>query len=138
MNWHPYDSFICLPSSMTRLGNIFALWATFQSLWQQLFLPTFQAIFVEVSKSFIFRVESFLGNFQTFGNFLLVTLLPRYLQSPFSGMHYCPPMGCGVADLEMTQPTKKQRLNSRNKGHFLVSATVECFIRLATELVGTV
>ena len=39
-------------------------------------LPTFQAMFVKVWKSFIFLVKSFLGNFfWTFGNFLLVTLI---------------------------------------------------------------
>ena len=37
-------------------------------------LPTFFAIFVKASKTFIFLGKSFLGNFlQTFGDFLLVT-----------------------------------------------------------------
>ena len=45
---------------------IFALWATIQSRWQQLFYPNCphcKAIFVKVSKSFISLVTSFLGNF---------------------------------------------------------------------------
>ena len=42
------------------------IWATFRSLWQQVVcpnLPHSQAIFVKVSKSLIFLVKSFLGNF---------------------------------------------------------------------------
>ena len=42
------------------------LWATFQSPWQQLICPNIQyslTIFVKVSKSSIFLVKSFLGNF---------------------------------------------------------------------------
>ena len=48
-----------------QIGRFFALWATIQSRWQQLFYPNFPhclAIFVKVSKSFIFLVKSFLGN----------------------------------------------------------------------------
>ena len=44
----------------------FGLWATFQSLWQQLVgpnLPQSWGILVKVSKSLIFLVTSFLGNF---------------------------------------------------------------------------
>ena len=47
-------------------GQFFALWATIQSRWQQLFYPNCphcKAIFVKVSKSFISLVTSFLGNF---------------------------------------------------------------------------
>ena len=63
-----------------QIGRFIALWATFQSLWQQFFCPNypyFSGIFVKVSKSFIFLVISFLCNFygHLFGNFLLVTLL---------------------------------------------------------------
>ena len=42
------------------------LWATFQSLWKQFIcpnLPHSYTIFVKVSKSLIFLVKSFLGNF---------------------------------------------------------------------------
>ena len=49
-----------------QIGQFIGLWATFQSLWQQLVcpnLPHSQAIFVKVSKSLIFLVKSFLGNF---------------------------------------------------------------------------
>ena len=45
---------------------IFALWATIQSWWQQLFYPNCPhcwAIFENVSKSFIFLVYTFLGKF---------------------------------------------------------------------------
>ena len=49
-----------------EIGRFIALWATFQSLCRQLFCPNyphFQAIFVQVSKSFIFVVKSYLGTF---------------------------------------------------------------------------
>ena len=49
-----------------QIGRFFELWATFYGLWQQLIcpnLPHSQAIFVTVSKSFIFLVKSFLSNF---------------------------------------------------------------------------
>ena len=56
-------AFFC---SVTRLGDLLDVGATFQSLWQQLICPNFphsQAIFVKGSKSSIFLVKSFLGNF---------------------------------------------------------------------------
>ena len=49
-----------------QIGRFITHWATLQSRWQQLFSPNCphcQAIFVKVSKSFIFVVKSFLGNF---------------------------------------------------------------------------
>ena len=49
-----------------QIGQFISLWVTFQSLCQQLFCqnhPHFLAIFVKRSKSFMFLVESFLGNF---------------------------------------------------------------------------
>ena len=49
-----------------QIGRFIALWATFQSLWYQLFCPNcphFEAFFVKVSKSFIVLAKSFLGNF---------------------------------------------------------------------------
>ena len=49
-----------------QIGRFIGLWATFQSIWQQLICPNIpysQAIFVKVSKSLIFLVESILGNF---------------------------------------------------------------------------
>ena len=49
-----------------QFGQFIALWITFQSLWYQLFCqncPHFKAIFVKLSKSLIFPVKSFLGNF---------------------------------------------------------------------------
>ena len=49
-----------------QIGRFIGIWATFQSLWQQLICPNLlysKAIFVKVSKSFIFLVKSFLGNF---------------------------------------------------------------------------
>ena len=48
-----------------QIGQFIALWATLQSLWQQSVcpkLPHSQAIYVKVSKSFIFS-EIILGNF---------------------------------------------------------------------------
>ena len=49
-----------------QIGRFIALWATFQSIWQQYFYPNLLhslAIFVKVLKSLIFQVKSFLGNF---------------------------------------------------------------------------
>ena len=49
-----------------QIGQLIELWATLQSLWQQLFCsnhPHLQAIFEKVSKSFTFLVKYFLGNF---------------------------------------------------------------------------
>ena len=49
-----------------QIGRFNRLWATFRSLWQQLNCPNLPyscAIFVKVSKSLIFLVKSFLGNF---------------------------------------------------------------------------
>ena len=49
-----------------QIEQFIALWATFQSRWQQLFCPNRPhclAIFVKVSKLFSFIVKSFLGNF---------------------------------------------------------------------------
>ena len=49
-----------------QIWRFFALWPTIQSWWQQLFYPNHahcSAIFVRQSKSFIFLVKSFLGNF---------------------------------------------------------------------------
>ena len=48
-----------------QIWRFISLWATFQSLWQQLFCPNnhVMVIFVWLSKSFIFLVKSFLGNF---------------------------------------------------------------------------
>ena len=49
-----------------QIGRFVALWANFESLWQQLFCPNrphFKAIFEKVLESFIFLVKSFMGNF---------------------------------------------------------------------------
>ena len=54
-----------IPSSVTILGDFLTL-GNFKSLWQQLISPNLShsnAIFVKVSKSIIFLVKSFLGNF---------------------------------------------------------------------------
>ena len=73
---HCYHSIICErhvwsiaindDTSKTRLGDLLDFWATFQSIWQQLFcpnLPQSKEFFVKVSKSLIFLLKSFLGNF---------------------------------------------------------------------------
>ena len=55
-----------LQTQCDQIGRFIGLLATFQSLWQQLVCPNrphCQAIFVKVSKSFIFLVKSLLGNF---------------------------------------------------------------------------
>ena len=57
-------------------GRYIVLWATFQSLWQQLFcpnLPHFRQFFVKLSKSFIFLAKSF-GNSLLFGHADLLPL----------------------------------------------------------------
>ena len=54
------------PEQCDQIGRFFALWSTIQSWWQQLFYPNWlhcQAIFVKGSKSFIFLVKSYMGNF---------------------------------------------------------------------------
>ena len=53
-------------SQCDQIGRFFALWATIQSRWQQLFYPNpphCKVIFIKLSKSFIFLLKSFLGNF---------------------------------------------------------------------------
>ena len=46
-----------------QIGRFIALWASFQSLWQQLICPQFLGKFVKLSKSFIFLVKSFRATF---------------------------------------------------------------------------
>ena len=62
-----------------QIERFFAVFASIQSRWQQLFYancPHCQAIFVKVSKAFIILVKSFLGNFyRHLCDFLLVTLV---------------------------------------------------------------
>ena len=62
-NWHYHKCVV--HNQCDHIGRFFALWATIQSWWPQLFWPNcpFLAIFVRVSKSFIFLVKLFLGNF---------------------------------------------------------------------------
>ena len=63
-NEEVYDYDGC--SQCDQIGRFIALWATFQSLWQKLYCHNLlhsQAIFVYVSKSLIFLMKSFLGNF---------------------------------------------------------------------------
>ena len=59
--------YLTVPSfQCDQIKQFIGLLATFQSLWQQLVCPNLPhslAIFVKVSKCFIFLVESFLGNF---------------------------------------------------------------------------
>ena len=66
-------------SSVTRLGDFFTLWATFQSPWQQLFCPNCQHIlgnFCKFVKIIHFARKILFGQLLwTFVNFLLVTLL---------------------------------------------------------------
>ena len=55
------------PSSQRdQIGQFIALWATFQSLWRQLFCPSRVTIlgnFCNDVKIFNFLAKSFLGNF---------------------------------------------------------------------------
>ena len=56
-----------LSDQCDQIGRFIALWATFQSLWQQLGIlpksPTFFCNLLKGPKSFIFLVKSFLDNF---------------------------------------------------------------------------
>ena len=62
-----------------QIGQFIGLWATFQSLWTQLFCPNIphsQAIFCKGVKISNFSSEIIFGQLlQTFGIFLLVTLV---------------------------------------------------------------
>ena len=79
-----------------QIGRFFGLWTTFQSLWQQLICANLlhsQAIFVKESKSVIFLVKSFLGNFyRHLANFFWSHLLQhpiKQLQQPvYQNMSY--------------------------------------------------
>ena len=62
-----------------QIWRFFGIWATFQSLWQQLICPNIlhsYTIFCKGVKIFHFSSEIIFGQLlQTFGNFLLVTLV---------------------------------------------------------------
>ena len=63
-----------------QIGRFIGLWASFKSLWQQLFcpnLPCSSAFFAKVSKSIIFLVKSFLDNFY---RHLAIFFWSHYLQ----------------------------------------------------------
>ena len=66
------------PLQCDQIGRFIALWATFQSLWQQLFCPkspTFLVNFCKVVEIFHFARDIIFGQLlRTFGNFLQVTL----------------------------------------------------------------
>ena len=56
----------CILGSVTRLGNLLHFGQLFKTLRHCLFCPNypyFSAFFEKMSKSFIFQVKSFLGNF---------------------------------------------------------------------------
>ena len=79
------------PMQRDLIGRFIALWATFLSLWQQLFCPICHILgdLLKVSKSFIFLVQSVLGHFlQTFCSFLLVTLVGTNDRFPCKGTNY--------------------------------------------------
>ena len=89
-----------------QIGRFIALWSTFQSLRQQLFCPScphFQAIFVKVTKYFIFLVESFLGNFIDIWQLVTLILCLTiwvYLSPPLSAalfQFWIPPLTTGEA-----------------------------------------
>ena len=64
---------LCKGVQCDQIGRFFALWATIQSIWQQKICPNLlhsQAIFVKVSKSFIFIVKSFWATFINIWRFL--------------------------------------------------------------------
>ena len=68
-----------------QIGRFIGFWATFQSLLHQLFCPNCPhsaAIFVKVSKTLIFLVKSFLGNFyRHLATFYWSHCLGTYLRS---------------------------------------------------------
>ena len=73
-----------------QIERFFALWATIQSRWQQLFYPNCPhclAIFVKLSKSFIFLLKSFLGNLY---RYLAIFIWSHWLQIPSDyGRRWC-------------------------------------------------
>ena len=61
----PFQSVELTSLQRVQIGQFIALWATFQSLYQQFIcpnLPHSQTIFVNLSKYILFLVQSFLGN----------------------------------------------------------------------------
>ena len=80
-----FTNFALICIRTIQIGRFIGLWATFQSLWQQLFCPNLThslAIFVKVSKSLIFLVKSLSGNFyRHLATFLLVTLMAAQLDT---------------------------------------------------------
>ena len=114
-HWNdPQIHYCCMVSSLSlryELGDFKTLWATFQSWRQQLFCPNCpycQAIFVKVSKSFIFLVKSLLGNFYRY-------LATFYLSHCHTGYHYpdfsklC--LSFVKGEFSMLRPFKKLRLS---------------------------
>ena len=91
---HFCDRVYLLGAQCDQIGQFIGLWATFQSLWQQLIcpnLPRSETFLVKVSKSFIFLVKSFLGNFYRHSAFFsghTVGALPSCLPAYF--YHYRP------------------------------------------------
>ena len=85
-----------------QIGRFNRLWATFRSLWQQLNCPNLPyscAIFVKVSKSLIFLVKSFLGNFY------------RHLAT-FYWSHWSEPENVNILRKRMYLPTTVWRVPS--------------------------
>ena len=80
------------PEQCDRIGRFIELWATFQSLWQQLHLPKslkFLGNFCKGVKIFNFSSEISSGQLlQTFGDFLLVTLL-QSSNASFKPYNFC-------------------------------------------------
>ena len=75
-----------------QIWRFIGLCATFQSLWQQLIcpnLPHFYAIFVKVSKSFIFLMKSLLGNFSR--HLAIFSGHTDYYTNVISGNHLAEP-----------------------------------------------
>ena len=68
-------------TSVTRLGDLLDFGQVFLSLWQQLICPNLshsKANFGKLSKSSIFLLKSFLGNFYRHLAIFLVTLMGTY------------------------------------------------------------
>ena len=68
------------PNQCDQIGRFIALWATFPSLWQQLFWSNqvhFKQFF-KLSKSFILLGKLFLGNF--YGHLAIILLVTLVIQ----------------------------------------------------------
>ena len=79
----------CSWNQCDQIGRFFAIWASIQSWWHQLFYPNcphWLAIFVKVSKSFIIQVKSFWATFINIWRFFTGRTASKQLLSACTGI----------------------------------------------------